>query len=125
MDVTLVSDTSTSLKVDGNYQDTWHVAGGVMFKPLAAWTFTAGVGYDSSAVKDQDRIVTFPLGETYRFGVGALWQVRPEVKVGLAYEYAYSPDLSLNQRGPLGGQVSGHYSSPSVNFLALNLSWQF
>ncbi len=125
VDVTLVNSNSTSLTVNSNYQDTWHLAGGVMFKPLAVWTFTAGVGYDSSPVKDQDRIVTFPLGETYRFGVGALWQVRPDVKVGLAYEYAYSPDLSLNQSGQLAGTVSGKYSSPTINFLALNLGWQF
>ncbi len=124
VDVTLVSQTSNSLTVDGNYQDTWHVAGGVMFKPLAAWTFTAGVGYDSSPVKNEDRVVTFPLGETYRFGLGTQWQVKPAVKIGLAYEYSYSPDLSLNQVGPLGGTVSGKYSTPSVHFLAFNLSWQ-
>ncbi len=124
VDVTLVSDTANSLTVNSNYQDTWHVAGGVMFKPLPVWTFTAGVGYDSSAVKDQDRIVTFPVGEAYRFGVGALWQIKPTVKVGLAYELSYSPDLSLNQFGPLAGTVSGQYSNPSVHFLALNLSWQ-
>ncbi len=124
VDVTLESDTSTSLTMEGNYQDTWHVAGGVMFKPLAAWTFTAGVGYDSSPVKDENRVVTFPLGESYRFGVGAQWQVRPAVKVGVAYEYSFSPDLNLDQRGPLGGIVSGKYTNPSVHFLAFNLSWQ-
>jgi len=124
VDVTLVSQTSNSLTVDGNYQDTWHVAGGVMLKPLSAWTFTAGVGYDSSPVKDEDRVVTFPVGETYRFGVGTQWQARPAIKVGLAYEYSYSPDLSLNQSGTLAGTVSGKYSTPSVHFLAFNLSWQ-
>jgi len=125
VDVTLLSDTSTSLTVDGNYQDTWHVAGGVMFKPLAAWAFTAGVGYDSSPVKDEDRVVTFPLGDAYRFGVGTQWQVRPAVKLGLAYEYSFSPDLSLNQVGPLGlRRVSGKYSNPAMHFLAFNLSWQ-
>ena len=125
VDVTLVNQGASSITVESNYQDTWHVAGGVMFKPLAAWTFTAGVGYDSSAVKDQYRTVTFPVGEAYRFGVGALWQVKPGVKVGLAYELSYSPDLSLNQNGGLVPvRVSGQYSNPTVHFLALNLSWQ-
>jgi long-chain fatty acid transport protein len=127
VDVTLVSETANSLTVDSNYQDTWHVAGGAMFKPLAAWTFTAGVGYDSSAVKDQDRTVTFPVGEMYRFGIGSLWQVKPAIRVGIAYEYAFSPDLSLDQgnSGSLRGRVSGEYSTPSMHFLALNLGWQF
>jgi long-chain fatty acid transport protein len=126
VDVTLVSESANSLTVNANYQDTWHVAGGIMYTPLPAWTFTAGVSYDSSPVADQDRTVTFPLGETYRFGAGILWQIRPEVKAGLAYEYSFSPDLSLNQfSGPLGGRVSGQYSNPSVNFLAFDLNWQF
>jgi len=126
VDVTLVSESANSLTVDCHYQDTWHVALGAMFKPLPAWTFTAGAGYDSSAVKDENRTVTFPVGEAYRFGLGALWQVKPEVKVGLAYEYSFSPDLSVNQySGPLAGRVSGEYSNPSAHFLALNLGWQF
>lgn len=126
VDVTLVNTTTNSLTVSANYQDTWHVAGGVMFKPLAAWTFTAGFGYDSSAVKDEDRTVTFPVGDSYRVGVGAQCEVTPAIKLGFAYEYAFSPDLSLNQfRGPLAGRVSGEYSNPSVNIFALNMSWQF
>jgi long-chain fatty acid transport protein len=126
VDVTHVDSTANSLTVSANYQNTWHVAGGVMFKPLEAWTSTAGFGYDSSAVKDEDRTVTFPVGDTYRIGLGAQWQVKPAVKLGFAYEYAFSPDLSLNQfKGPLAGRVSGEYSNPPVNFFALNMSWQF
>ena len=49
------------------------MAGGIRFKPVTAWTFTAGVGYDSSAVKDQYRSVAVPMGETYLFGLGAQW----------------------------------------------------
>jgi long-subunit fatty acid transport protein len=52
VDVTLVNSTANSLTVSANYQDTWYVAGGVTFKPWAVWTFAAGFGYDSSAVKD-------------------------------------------------------------------------
>jgi long-chain fatty acid transport protein len=129
VDITLVSEDANSLTVHSDYQDTWHVAGGVMFRPLAAWTFTAGLGYDSSAVDDENRTVTFPVGDTYRIGLGAQWQVKPAIQLGLAYEYAISPDLSVNQSpsGPLGlaGQVSGEYSNPSIHFIAFNLRWQF
>ena len=65
VDVTLVNENANKLTMDANYQDTWHVAGGVMYKPLTAWTFTAGIGYDSSAVKDEDRIVTFPWAKRF------------------------------------------------------------
>ncbi len=127
VDVTLVSQSAKSLTLDSHYQDTWHVAGGVLFKPWATWTFTAGMGYDSSPVSNEHRTVTFPLGDVYRFGVGTLWQVKPAVKVGMAYELSYSPDLSVDQssgNGQLAGRVSGQYSHPMIHFLALNLSWQ-
>jgi long-chain fatty acid transport protein len=73
-----------------------------------AWTFTAGVAYDTSAIKDKDRTVTFAVGDIYHFGLGAQWQVKPAVKLRLTYEYALLPDLSVDQNcGPLAGQVSG------------------
>jgi long-chain fatty acid transport protein len=125
IDVTLVNQNANSLTANANFQDTWHGAGGVMFKAFPDWTFTAGVAYDSSAVKDQDRTVLFPIGETYRFGAGVQWQLRPTMNLGFSYEYALSPDLSVDQfRGPLAGRVSGDYPSPSINFLALNFRWQ-
>ncbi len=125
VDFALVNQNANSITVDVNYQDTWHVAGGVMFKALPAWTFLAGLAYDSSAVKDADRTVTFPIGDTYRIGLGTLWQVKPAIKLGFAYEYAFSPDLNVDQnRGPLAGRVSGKYSNPSVSFFSLNMSWQ-
>jgi long-chain fatty acid transport protein len=71
VDVTFVNQSANSLTTNANYQDTWHVAGGVMFKPFTPWTFTAGVGYDRSAAKDENRI-TFPVGDAYRFGLGAI-----------------------------------------------------
>ena len=58
----------------------------------AAWTFTGGIGYDSSAVKDEDRTLTFPVGDSYRIGLGALWQVKSAVKLRFAYELCLSPD---------------------------------
>ncbi len=127
VDVTLPNQNATSLTVNGNYQDTWHGAAGVMYKPLVAWTFTAGFGYDSSAVKDEDRSPIFPIGEAYRIGIGTLWQVKPAMKLGFSYEYAFSPsDYSMDQnRGPLAGRVSGAYTDPKMHFLALNMSWQF
>lgn len=126
VDVTLVSESANSLTVNSNFKDTWHVAGGVMFKPLAAWTFTAGVGYDTSAVDDEDRTFSFPAGDTYRFGGGAIWQVTSAVKLGLAYEYAYMPDMKVDRnRGPLAGRVAGEYSDSYFHFVALNLGWQF
>jgi long-chain fatty acid transport protein len=125
VDVTIANNEGNSTTANLNYDDTWHVAGGVEYRPLAAWTFTAGAAYDSSAVKDQYRSVALPMGETYRFGLGALWQLKPNIKLGFAYEYAITPNMNVDQnRGPRAGEVSGEYSDFDLNFFALNLTWQ-
>jgi long-chain fatty acid transport protein len=125
-DITIVNNEANSTTANLNYDDTWHLAGGVEFRPLKAWTFTAGVGYDSSAVNDQNRSVALPMGETYRFGLGALWQLKPDIKLGFAYENAYTPDMNVDQnRGPRAGRLSGKYSDFDLNFFALNLTWDF
>jgi len=49
------------------------MAGGIQFKSVTAWTFTAGVRDDGSAVKDQYGSVPVPMGAAYRFGLGAQW----------------------------------------------------
>jgi long-chain fatty acid transport protein len=126
VDVTIVNNEADSTTIDANFDDTWHVAGGVMFRPLKLWTFTAGIGYDSSAVKDQYRSVAVPMGETYRFGAGAMWQFIPAAKLGFSYEYAVTPDMNVDQnRGARAGRLSGEYNNFDLHFFAFNLAWQF
>ena len=115
-----------SFTADLDYDDTWHVAGGVMYRPLKDWTFTGGVAYDSSAQDDKDRSVALPFGETWRFGVGTSWQFTPAVKLGLAYELAWTPDMKVDQnRGPRAGRLSGEYDTFIVHNFAFNVAWQF
>jgi len=126
VDVTIVNNEADSTTMDAKFDDTWHVAGGVQYSPLKPVTFTAGVGYDSSAVKDQYRSVAVPMGETYRFGLGVLWEMAPNLKSGLSYEYALTPNMKVDQeRGPRAGRLSGEYDKFAVRTIALNLSWQF
>jgi long-chain fatty acid transport protein len=126
VDVTIVNNEANSTTIDGHYDDTWHVAAGVQFKPVTAWTFMAGVAYDSSAVKDQYRSVAVPIGEQYRFGLGTQWQVIKDLKLGFSYAYGVLPNMKIDQnRGPRAGRLSGEYSNFSVNFFNVNLEWQF
>ena len=46
---------SSSLAVDRNYKDTWHVAFGAHYRVTDPWLLTAGLAYDSSMMDDEDR----------------------------------------------------------------------
>jgi len=61
--VTVASEDISSLTVDRNYKDTWHVTVGGQYRVADPWLLTAGVAYDSSMVDDDDRTPDLPLGE--------------------------------------------------------------
>ena len=130
VDVGINSSTPTGLTVDSDYNDTWHVALGVQYRPAveSPWTFSAGVAYDSSAVDDDKRTVSVPMGEIWGFALGAQYAVTPNLTLGAAYEFAWLGDMPVNQvrgAGPLQNTVSGEFGSSSFSFFALNLKWTY
>jgi long-chain fatty acid transport protein len=128
VDVGINSSNPTTLTTTSDYNDTWHVALGVQYRPAmeTPWIFSAGVAYDSSAVDDDKRTVTVPMGEAWRFALGAQYAFSQNLTVGAAYEFVWGGDMSVDQqRGPLAGRVAGDYSSTSFNFFALNLTWKY
>lgn len=116
----------TSLTVDSDYKDTWHVALGVQYRHSPVWTFTGGIAYDSSAVDDDKRSVTVPMGEIWGFALGAQYSISPNVTLGGAYQFAWLGDMPVDQeRGPLAGRVAGEFGNSTFSFLGLNLKWTF
>lgn len=126
VDISINSSDPTSLTVDNNYKDTWHIAAGVQYRLTPAWTFSGGIAYDSSAVDDEDRSVTIPMGEAWRVALGAQYALKQNVTLGFAYEFQWIGDMPADQsRGPLAGRVAGQYENAYFHFLALNLTWGF
>jgi len=113
--------------LDLKYQDTFHGAVGAQYKGIDKWTLSGGVAYDSSAVDDENRTITLPMGQGYRFGLGAQYQVSEAVNIGLAYTFMWAGDMSVNQGTDtsLRGQVSGSYDDTWFSFITLNLTWRF
>ncbi len=126
VDVGINSSNPTTLTTDSDYNDTWHVALGAQYRHSPAWTFTCGVAYDSSAVDDDKRSVVLPMGEAWRFALGAQYAFNQNLTLGAAYEFLWTGDMAVDQnRGPLAGRVAGDYSSTSFSFFALNLKWTY
>jgi len=109
------------------YQDTFHGALGAQFRPAEKWLLSGGVAYDSSAVDDQNRTVTLPMGQAWRFGLGAQYQISRAVNLGLAYTFMWAGDMSVDQGTDvsLRGRVSGSYDNAWFSFITVNLTWQF
>ena len=124
--VAVTSDDPSSLTVDRNYKDTWHVAVGAQYRVADPWLLTAGVAYDSSMMDDEDRTPDLPLGEMWRFGAGARYGWSQKLSFGMGYTFLWSGDLDMDvNRGPLAGRVSGTYENTSMSFINFYLNWKF
>jgi long-chain fatty acid transport protein len=124
--VAVASEDTSNLTIDRNYKDTWHVAVGAHYRVAAPWLLTAGVAYDSSMVDDKDRTPDLPLGEAWRFALGARYDWSKKLAFGVGYTFLWSGDLDMEvNQGPLAGKVSGTYENTSMNFINLYLNWKF
>ena len=109
--------TTSSLKL----QDTWHVALGARYQYNATTRINAGIAYDNSFYKDQDRTsFALPNGDTWRFGTGVQYVLSPKSELGLAAEYARSDSSSDPSR-----LLSGKYDHPYMVFLSAHYSYRF
>ncbi len=110
-----------------DYQDTWHGAVGAQYRGLEEWVFSGGVAFDSSAVKNANRTVTLPMGQAWRFGLGAQYQLSESVNLWAAYEFVWGGNLPVDQgtEGSLRGRVAGTYEDTWQSFFNLNLTWKF
>lgn len=127
VDIGLGADrgNADSLTAELQYKDTWHGAIGAQYKPADAWLLSAGFAYDSSAVDDEHRTFSAPMGESYRLGMGAQWRLNDAVTLGAAYEFLWAGDMSVHQDSALRGVVSGAYEDAWFSFFNLNLTWRF
>jgi long-chain fatty acid transport protein len=124
--ISVASEDISSLTIDRNYKDTWHAAAGTQFQLTRSWLFSAGLAYDSSLMDDEDRTPDLPLGEAWRFGLGASYEWSQNLTLGLAYTFLWAGDLNMDvNRGRLAGRVSGTYENSNLNFINLYLKWKF
>lgn len=119
------SATPKSLTAQLHLNDTWHGAIGAEYKASEQWKFTGGFAYDTSAVNDANRSVALPVGQAYRYGLGAFYKVSQSVDLGAAYELVWGGDMPVTQTSAYRGTVSGSFNNAYFMFLSLNLNWRF
>ena len=124
--VSLDSTTSISTTVDANFQDTWHAALGARYRLDPQWSVSAGVAYDSSPVTNSDRSIALALDRQYRYAVGALYDWRKDITLGVAFEYMDAGSAPVDQQGGnLRGDLKSDFKNDDIYFLALSMNWKF
>ncbi len=125
LEVGLTGDVGTlATTTNLDYQDTYHVALGSRYRLNPAWLINTGFAWDSSITKDQNYSVSLPVGQAYRFGLGAEWQASPKLNVQFSYEFTYGGDLPVNQnRGPAAGALVGQFPTTYINFFQVSFIW--
>ena len=126
VDVGINTGNPTSLTTASIFKDTWHVALGAQYRYSKTWMFSTGVSHDSSAIDDENRSVTLPIGEIWGVSLGAQYAINSNTTLGAAYQFALFGDMPVDQeRGPLAGRVAGDFKDTTFQFLALNLIWTY
>lgn len=121
IDVALGQQSQT---IDMHNKDTWHVSLGTQFDVTPALRLSSGIAYDSSAVDDAHRTVTLPMGEGWRWGLGAAYQLSPATKLEASYTLAWLGDMPVYQNG-LRGDMTGTYNNSYLNFFNIGVQHQF
>jgi long-chain fatty acid transport protein len=112
--------------LDQGYNDTFHTALGVHYRPTPDWLLKAGFAYDTSAVPDAGRTVAFPVDEQFRYALGAQWAIRKNITLGADFTLIDAGSAPINQvGGPLQGTLVGRYSPNFLYAIGLNLIWRF
>jgi long-chain fatty acid transport protein len=109
--------------VDGaiptNWDDTWHISGGLHYMPNEKWMFMTGFAYDTSPVDKADRTPDLPVDRQVRLALGTLYRWQENIDVGAAIVYGDMGDSSIKN-----DKLVGDYSDNDLLFVAFSFNWK-
>lgn len=116
---------STTLKSKNKFQDTWHAAIGAEWHLDECLKISGGIAYDSSAVTNKNRPLTFPIGSQWRFGTGLNWEINECLNLDLSTELQWQGKLKADIDKPIAGHVSGSFKDTYILFIGSGLNYSF
>jgi len=76
-----------------------------------------GLSYAESMVSDENRVISLPVSESIKLGIGAEWALGSDRFFGLAYELAMLGDAKVNQTNA-GGTLNGSTGDYYIHFIS-------
>ncbi|MET3054842.1 OmpP1/FadL family transporter [Pseudomonas alkylphenolica] len=115
-----------SRTADRKYKDTWHASVGAQYQLNPRLRLNMGLGYDSSAVDDEDRTVDNPMGEAWRLATGINYQVDEGLDLHAAYTLIWLGDMEVEQtKARSGDTLSGTYRNAALHVIGGGATWRF
>lgn len=123
-----ISTPAGTGKLRRDWDDTWHYALGLRWKPEPRWTYYTGVAYDTDPTQASDRTTDQPIDEQWRYSAGVTYNRDKGHTIGAVLTYADYGDAAISNGGSRPGTgnpwtVNGDYSSNRLLFIGLNYSW--
>jgi long-chain fatty acid transport protein len=109
---------------DFKWDDTWHVGAAFLYELGDNLYVSSGVGYDSSPVDDDDRILFLPVDEQVKFSM-AVGKIYPK---GLSYSLGFTGIWLGNgklDQTVQGVRVKGQFDTNYVAFVGGQLEYTF
>lgn len=119
----LISTEMGSAKIPRNWDDTYHISGGVQFRPVEEWLLQGGIAYDSSPVSSANRTPDMPIDRQIRYALGGQYTWSEKLTIGGAFEYLDMGNGKINNTAPNG--LVGDFGTNNILFITLNANWKF
>lgn len=103
--------------IERDWDDVWKIAVGADYQLNSQWRLKAGISYESSPQDDSTKQwVDVPVGEQYRYSVGAATQWK-DITVDMFYEYADLGSVEIERdRLNLSGTFDGRIHFVGMSF---------
>ena len=102
-----------------NFKDTWKGGIGFEYQLLDALRLQTGFMWDTSPVRQKDRIASFPIDRQFRVATGARYNYSDALTMSVSFVYIDLGKSKLNT-----GNLKGHYNQNRAFVLGFNMQWK-
>ena len=117
-----------TIPVNRGWIDTWRIGLGLQYQFKPQWMLQAGMSYDSSPVAASKRTPDLPVGQWWRWSIGAQRKLNETMELGFSYTFVWFgrgivDDVALPPDGSV--VLDGRYQQNSAHFWGINFKWKF
>jgi len=127
-DLTVTTGSNLTITENYNFKDTYRLALGSSYQWDDCWLFRAGLAYDRSPVRDDNRNTRVPDSHRTWVAVGSRYNFTKYLALDVGYAHLFLKKANINNTGPLingarGGAINGTYSHRHADMLGVQLTW--